>query len=219
MSTSRRITSQSRRRRPRGGGGRAFTLVESVIAVLIVSTVLVAALRTFGSLARARLIQTDRTLAYGLADDLLAEVMQCRFTEPGGGTTLGPDAGEMRGTYDDVDDYDGLSQTPPQLRDGTALTEFTGWTRSVSVTFVNPDAPDVAASPADSQLKRIIVTVKSPRGVSVTLRGLRSSDGPYEQAPTATTNYLTGVGVSARVGTFGKSAYGAARPLNVQQSQ
>jgi hypothetical protein len=145
--------------------------------------------------------------------------MQCRFTEPGGGTTLGPDAGEMRGTYDDVDDYDGLSQTPPQLRDGTALTEFTGWTRSVSVTFVNPDAPDVAASPADSQLKRIIVTVKSPRGVSVTLRGLRSSDGPYEQAPTATTNYLTGVGVSARVGTFGKSAYGAARPLNVQQSQ
>jgi len=71
--------------------------------VLIVSTVLVAALGTFGGLARARLIQTDRTLAYGLADNMLAEVMQGYFKEPGGGTTLGPDAGEIRGTYDDVD--------------------------------------------------------------------------------------------------------------------
>jgi MSHA pilin protein MshD len=199
---------------------RGFTLVESVIAVLIVSTVLVAALRTFGGLASARLIQTDRTLAYGLADNMLAEVLQGYFKEPGGGTTLGPDAGEQRGTYDDVDDYDGLSQTPPQLRDGTTLTEFAGWTRSVSVTCVKPDAPDVAAGPADAQvLKRILVTVKSPRGVSVTLRGLRSSDGPYEQAPTATTNYLTWTGVSARVGTLGKTTYGAGRPLNVQQSQ
>jgi MSHA pilin protein MshD len=207
-------TISSRRRR------RGFTLVESTISVLIVSGVLIAALRTFGGLARARLIQTDRTLAYGLADNLLAEVMQCYFKEPGGGTTLGPEAGETRATYDDVDDYDGLTETPPKARDGTVVAGFTGWTRSVSVMCVRPDAPNVAINAGDAQvLKRIVVTVKSPRGASVTLSGLRSSDGPYEQAPSATTNYLTWTGVSARVGDLGKTAYGAGRPLNVQQSQ
>jgi MSHA pilin protein MshD len=199
---------------------RGFTLIESLISVLIVSGLLVASLGTFGAIARARQMQTDRTLAYGLADQLLGEIMQCYFKEPGGGTTLGPEAGETRATYDDVDDYNGLSNTPPQLRDGTALTEFAGWTRSVSVTCVRPDAPGTAINAGDSQvLKRIIVTVASPRGVSVTLSGLRSSDGPYEQTPAATTNYLTWTGVSARVGDLGKTVYGAGRPLNVQQSQ
>jgi hypothetical protein len=90
----------------------------------------------------------------------------------------------------------------------------------VSVTCVRPDAPNTPAIITDSQvLKRIVVTVKSPRGVSVTLSGLRSSDGPYEQAPVTTTNYLTWTGVSARVGDLGKTAYGAGRPLNVQQNQ
>jgi MSHA pilin protein MshD len=197
-----------------------FTLIESLISVLIVSSLLVASLGTFGAIARARQMQTDRTLAYGLADQLLGEIMQCYFKEPGGGTTLGPEAGETRATYDDVDDYDGLTNTPPQLRDGTVLTEFAGWTRSVSVTCVRPDAPGAAINAADTQvLKRIVVTVKSPRGVSVTLSGLRSSDGPYEQTPAATTNYLTWTGVSARVGDLGKTTYGAGRPLNVQQSQ
>jgi MSHA pilin protein MshD len=210
MRTRRTTTSR------RGG----FTLVESMIAVLIVSGLLVASLGTFGAIARARQMQTDRTLAYGLADQLLAEIMQCYFKEPGGGITLGPDAGETRATYDDVDDYDGLSNTPPQQRDGTVLTEFAGWTRSVSVTCVRPDAPGTAVVGADSPvLKRIVVTVTSPRGVSVTLSGLRSSDGPYEQVPATTTNYLTWTGVSARVGDLGKTAYGAGRPLNVQQSQ
>jgi MSHA pilin protein MshD len=200
---------------------RGFTLIESLISVLIVSGVLLAALRTFGAIARVRLIETDRTLAYGLADQMLKEVMQCYFKEiHGGGSTLGPDPGETRATYDDVDDYDGLSDSPPQLKDGTVLTEFTGWTRSVSVTCVRPESPAVAANAGDPQvLKRIVVTVKSPRGVTISLVGLRSSDGPYEQAPTTTTNYLTWGGVSARVGDLGKTVYGGARPLNVQQSQ
>src|SRR4051794_12098831 len=117
---------------------RGFTLVESLICVLIVSGVLVASLGTFGAIARARATQTDRALAFGLADQLLTEIMQSYFKEPGGGTTLGPDAGETRSTYDDVDDYDSLTNSPPQLRDGTVLTEFTGWSRSVRVVCVQP---------------------------------------------------------------------------------
>src|SRR5689334_8248461 len=129
-----------------------FTLVEALFCVVIVSGLLLAASRAFGAIARARQVQMDRTLGFGLADQLLTEVMQCYFKEPAGGTTLGPDAGETsRAQFDDCDDYNGWSESPPQLRDGTVLTEFTGWTRSVSVTCVRPDAPNIAAGATDTQ--------------------------------------------------------------------
>src|SRR5687768_13447728 len=81
----------------RGGPRRArgFTLVESLMAVLIVSGVLVASLGTFGAIGRARQMQVERAQAMGLAERVMAEIVQCRFEEPSGSTTtLGPDAGE-----------------------------------------------------------------------------------------------------------------------------
>src|SRR3954465_4340748 len=99
---------------------RAFTLIECLVSVLIVSVVLIAAVGTFGQIAKARQNQVDRTAGIALADQLMAEILQCYFKEPGGGTTLGPDPGEMnRAAFDDVDDYDGYTASPPVLRDGT----------------------------------------------------------------------------------------------------
>src|SRR3954471_23604142 len=96
----------------------AFTLIECVVSVLIVSVVLVASVGTFGQIAKGRQNQVDRTAGVAMADHLLAEVLQCYFKEPGGGTALGPDPGEMsRAAFDDVDDYDGYSASPPVLRD------------------------------------------------------------------------------------------------------
>ena len=60
---------------------------------------------------------------------------------------------------------------------------------------------------------------KSPTGSVIILRGLRCVDGAYEQAPSATTNYLTWGGVYAKVGDKGKTMYGGSHPLNVVDSQ
>jgi hypothetical protein len=184
--------------------------------------VLVAALGAFGAIARSQRNQVDRTAGYALADQLMAEIVQCRFAEPsGGGTTLGPDAGELtRASYDDVDDYKGYTASPPVLRDGTAMPEYSGWTRAVDVVCVKPDQPDVPIVAGDPQvLKKITVRVTSPVGTVVILRALRGVDGAYEQAPTAVTNYLTWGGVSAKVGDRGRTVYGGSHPLNVVTSQ
>jgi prepilin-type N-terminal cleavage/methylation domain-containing protein len=206
------------RRRP--GGARGFTLVESLMAVLIVSGVLVASLGTFGAIGQARQKQVERAQAFGLAERVMAEVLQSRFEEPSGATaTLGPDVGENgRAQYDDVDDYDSWSSSPPQARDGTALPGLTGWSVQVWVRHVAPADPN-STTAAASGLKRVQMRVTTPSGVRHELIALRSSSGAYEQVPAATVNYLTWGGIAVRVGERGRTVHGGAHPLNVTTSQ
>jgi MSHA pilin protein MshD len=209
----------SSKRSVRGG----FTLVESLMSVVIVSGVLVAALGTLGAIGKARYSQVERAAATHLGDQFMAEVMQCYFEEPGsaaGSTSIGPDSGETQRTqYDDVDDWENWKTSdPPKLRDGTVLPGYSNWEVKVKIDYTQLTNPMTTTS-SYTGLKRIRVTVKTPGGAKYEMFGLRSSHGPYEQPPTSATTYLTYGGVSAQVGDKGKTMYGGAHPLNVTTSQ
>ncbi|MEZ6318282.1 MAG: LamG domain-containing protein [Phycisphaerales bacterium] len=74
---------------------------------------------------------------------------------------LGPESGEAKGDrslFDDVDDYNGWSVSPPQARDGSKLSEFAAYTRSVKVELTK--ASDVtAATSKEEGARRVTVTV------------------------------------------------------------
>jgi hypothetical protein len=55
-----------------------------------------------------------------------------------------------------VDDYDGLSESPPVARDGSALPNSANWSRTVAVVWVDPLDPTQVKS-AESGAKRITV--------------------------------------------------------------
>lgn len=189
------------------------------MAVLIVSGVLVAALGTFGAIGRARQSQVQRAEAFGLAERMMAEVVQCRFQEPSGATTIGRDVGEtLRTAFDDVDDYDNWQASPPTRRDGTAMAGYAGWKVKVKVRHVLPSDATTESS-AVTGLKRIRVTVSTPGDIEHQIVALRSSGGAYEQPPASNVTYLTWGGIEVRVGDRGRSAYGGAHPLNVTTGQ
>ena len=147
-----------RRRRQRCG----FTLIEATISVVIVAVVMLAAVRAAGAAARAQHKSTQRFKAQFLASGLIAQVMQAAYEEPRGGTVLGRDAGELatsKTNYNDVDDYHGWMESPPQDRTGAAMAAFNGWTRTVTVERVNPDNL-VQTSASDTGAKRVTVTVR-----------------------------------------------------------
>jgi MSHA pilin protein MshD len=210
--------SRARVRARRGAAG--FTIVESVMSVLIVAGVLVASLGTVGAIGRARQVQVERAAAGHLATQVLAEVVQAAFQEPGASGTpaIGPDSGELsRGSFDDVDDYDGLDMSPPTLRDGTAMPDYAGWRVRVFVRAV--DAVDsLVVTDSATTMKRVRVTVISPTGAKVNLDGIRSSSGAHEEPPAAAATYTTYVGVAARVGERGKAVYGGSHPLNAARN-
>jgi type II secretory pathway pseudopilin PulG len=202
----------------RGNKHRAFTIVEASIATLLVGVLLSASMMAVGALAQSRRIQAERRAAYALAKQLMSEIMAMPFKDPDQTPGFGPEAGETsRALFDDVDDYDGYTASPPTAKDGTPLTGYTGWTRSAAVVFVDPANPAVVV--ASSTLKRITVTVTMPSGKLVSIVGWRSQYGAYDTQLQQATNYVTWVGVDVQVGPTSTPIRTGARPLNESVTQ
>ncbi len=187
----------------RGTAGRALTLVEVVISTLVVSVTLIAALHAVGGARLARQASDDRARAMTAAESLMAEILLRAYDDPEGTGVFGPDPGEdskRRGTFDDVDDYDQWSESPPTDAAGTALPGLNGWERRVQVLYVarstllpaavvlaagNPKAP-----PVDTGLKHVRVTVLRDGRELAVLDALRSRAAPRPAAATQSTPQL-----------------------------
>jgi len=154
-----------------------FTLIESVISVVVVGVMLVAALSTLAVASRAQYQTSERRQGLALAQMLMAEILQQAYGDPAyppGSFGLGEDekTGD-RSRFDDVDDYDLWTAEPPQYKNGTVI----GWARkyeqAVSVAWVDPNAPD-QVSRSETGLKRIVVTIRCQKRIVAQLRAYRS---------------------------------------------
>jgi MSHA pilin protein MshD len=203
------------RKSPRSRIG--FTIIEATISVAIVGILMATSLTSMGEIAKSRRIQSERRSGFELAQQLMTEIRSQYFQDPGGSPVFGPEPGETRATFDDVDDYNGYTETPPALKTGTALTDFTGWTRSVVVCYVDPANPTTAI--ASSTLKQITVTVTSPGQKKYILTAWRSQYGAYESTPPTLATYVTWAGVDLNAGSTPRTIHTGARPLNETASQ
>jgi hypothetical protein len=124
----------------------AFTIEEASLSTLIVGVMFVAALNTVGA-SRVTLYRASQVgRGQLLARLLTAEILEQSYKDPDGAPVFGREANESaspRTGWDDVDDYDGFSETPPTARDGTALADSTGWKWTARVEWVDPAAPSV----------------------------------------------------------------------------
>lgn len=135
-----------------------YTLVEVAISTLIVGVLLVAALNTTGYATRGQIDNKQRAQAKLIANAMLAEILELPYQERTTTPAFGPETGEVRATYDDVDDYMLFSDSPPVDKQGVALAGGEGLTRSVVVSYVEPDNL-TATSNTDKGIKRIVVSV------------------------------------------------------------
>ena len=110
-----------------------------------------------------------------MAATLLNEILLQNYQEPGS-TTLGLDSGESsasRATFDDVDDYSSYSNSPPSKRDGTPLAGYAGWTRNVTVQWINPVT--LAPSAVETGMKQITATATFAGQTIATTVGCRTN--------------------------------------------
>ncbi|MBT4863611.1 MAG: hypothetical protein HON53_00635 [Planctomycetaceae bacterium] len=186
---------------------RGLSLIEVVVSTLLVGLVLVTSMKTVGGVIRTWQVSEEQHDGMALAVELMTEVLQARYIEEGGSDKfLELETGESatdRSAWDDTDDYDDWSASPPKSKDNTSLTDYTGWTRAINVQKVHSNDPTSALNDnADDQgLRKITITVTAPDSTQTVLVGLRARDGVMEQAPSVDSTFVMHVGSDLQVGT------------------
>lgn len=140
---------------------RGLTIVEVVVAMAVVSSMLIASLYAVAASRTTLMRARDRALGAELADDLLGFVYRLPYKSPSG-TLLGIELGNLladKTTLDDVDDFDGYQETPPQYANGTVMTGLAEWKRRVQVQWVTLADPTVVVA-SETGVKRITVIVE-----------------------------------------------------------
>jgi MSHA pilin protein MshD len=140
---------------------RGVTLIELVLSIVIVA---IAASAVLGLLSFASKGSADamvRNQAVAIAQAYLEEIRFKEFAANG--------VESSRGDFNDVSDYNGLSNTGAHDQFGNSIAGLEGY--NVNVSVANSALGSIAAGSA----KRIDVTVQNPgAGVTVLLSGYRT---------------------------------------------
>jgi MSHA pilin protein MshD len=147
------------------GQQRGVTLVELIVAITVVA---IAATTILGAIAAVASRSADSMMqqqAIAIGQAYLDEILQRWVVAPGGSP---PDTG--RGSWNTVDQYNGLVDAGARDQFGNAITGLSGYTVSVSVS----QSSGLGGIPS-TQARRIDVNVTYNPNGAVTLSGYRAN--------------------------------------------
>lgn len=170
----------SNRHAARGRPRRAFTLVEAMLALLVVCLVTAAAMEATGLVARSHRHLREQQAAQRMAEAMLDEVLRSPYPPPDGPPVVGIITASVSSLLSrtgliHIAAYHQFSESPPRGRDGQPLTSEPGWVRTVEVVNVQPGNP-AQSSLTDQGLKRVVVTVSRFGRVLATASSLKAAD-------------------------------------------
>ena len=137
---------------------RGATLIELVISMVIIGIAVVGILKVMEVTTRHSADPMIQHQAVAIAEAYMEEILTKSYT-------VEPESGN-RADFDDVRDYNGISDNPPQNQFGAAIAALAGYT--VAVTVGGPTAIDGVDA------LRVDVRVTHTTLVDITLTGYRT---------------------------------------------
>ncbi len=148
---------------------RGFSLIEVLIATVLVGMAIAALVAANGSFSMANVAGADLSTAEFLVEQIRELTTMLPVVDPAvvpGAvvTVLGPEGGENSvASYDDVDDFDGFNSAPlgaPIDAQGGLLTNLAAFSQQVTVRKINPSNFDEAWNDAqNSNFVRVTVSI------------------------------------------------------------
>src|SRR2546423_1873123 len=142
---------------------RGFTLIELIVAITVVGIAATTILGTIAAVARRSADPMLQQQAIAIAQAYLDEIGQRWVVYPNG-----PPPNTGRGSWNLVNQYNGLIDAGARDQFGNAIAALSAYTVSVSVV-------QTAALPGIAAARRIDVTVTNGPAVNVTLSGYRTN--------------------------------------------
>lgn len=163
---------------------RGFSLIELIIAIMIIGASVVGVLSMMNFLAARSADPMIQEQAMLIGEAYLDEILLKPFLDPSAGTANvcpAPEAGG-RSSYDNVCDYNGLTDAGARDQFGNSIADLGAYTVTVTV---EPKATNdaVTLGPADSQINnsgvlrvlRVDVRVQGPGTMALMLTGYRTN--------------------------------------------
>ena len=140
------------------------TLIELIVTIVVLGVALTGVLMAMQFTTRHSADPMIAHQAAAIADSYLEEVLLRAYADPDGNGT-----GEVRSTFDDVDDYDGLLDNGVRDQQNSPVSGLENYSVSVAVnaTTVGPPGDTVPT-------RKVSVTVTHPAGVSFEVSGHRT---------------------------------------------
>jgi type II secretory pathway pseudopilin PulG len=138
---------------------RAFTLIEAAMVTSIIGFGVLAMLTLLGAGTSANNDATELTTGMNLARNIRELALGLKFADPTTPTHWGSESGETLATYNDIDDLDGKTFSPPLDARRQTLPEFGTWQQSIVVETVDPDMLTLAVPKGTQPANRVTVTV------------------------------------------------------------
>jgi prepilin-type N-terminal cleavage/methylation domain-containing protein len=122
---------------------RGFTLIEAALAIVIVGVGVVGVMQLFLACSQQNAGATKISSATLLATHLRETLEGLPFTDPTSDqSSFGVEPGESLTTYDDIDDFNGLTFSPPIDINREPLSGFEGVSQRVRIVPVSANKLD-----------------------------------------------------------------------------
>jgi MSHA pilin protein MshD len=143
---------------------RGVTLIELVVAMVVMAIAMTGVMLVINYATSHSADPVLRHQAIAIAESYMEEICLKDISDPDG-----TDGESERVDYDDVDDYDGLSDSGVKDAYGDTVSGLDSYAVGVSVT-------DVSFGPTGNQVSgaQIVVTVTDPAGQSLSLTSYRA---------------------------------------------
>ncbi len=147
------------------GTQRGVSLIELIVAITVVAIAATTILGAITAVASRSAVAMQQQQAIAIAQAYLDEILQRWVVDPNGAP---PNTG--RGSWDLVDQYNGLVDAGARDQFGNAITGLAGYTVSVTVA----QSSGLAGAPS-AATRRVDVSVSYSSTGSVTLSGYRTN--------------------------------------------
>jgi type II secretory pathway pseudopilin PulG len=147
--------------RPARSNRRAFTLVEAMVAMLIIGLTIAALVASTGAFSRTNAAGIDLSTAEFLIEEIRELTASLPVVDPQTSTTtFGIETGEAGlAQYDDLDDFNNAVFNPPIDINRTALVNFAGFSQQVQVRNVAVNALNTVVANHSSNFYRVTVNI------------------------------------------------------------
>jgi prepilin-type N-terminal cleavage/methylation domain-containing protein len=140
-----------------------FSLVEVLIAILLVGLAVASLVAANSAFTKANGAGTDLSTAEFLAEQIRELTSLLPVVEPetpeNGVDVFGPESGETLATYDDLNDFDGKSFSPPINANRIALNDLAAYSQQVTVENVDKSNFEQVVADHGSSFFRVTVRV------------------------------------------------------------